>query len=61
MLEVEDVEDVACTAVPDDMEATDERGWCEGRVERGLRVQIDGSPSFRRRKAEAVDHEVMHR
>ena len=25
MLEVEDVGDVACTAVPDDMEATDER------------------------------------
>jgi hypothetical protein len=37
MLEVEDVEDVACTV--DDMEATDhsqylvQRGWSEGRVE----------------------------
>jgi len=36
MLEIEDVEDVACTV--DDMEATDQRGWSEGRVERGFRV-----------------------
>jgi hypothetical protein len=49
MLEVEDVEDVAWTV--DDMEATDrlrtlpvvQRGWCEGRVEREFRVQIDGT------------------
>jgi hypothetical protein len=39
MLEVEDVEDVACTL--DDIEATDrsrclvQRGWCEGRGEKG--------------------------
>lgn len=45
-LGVEDVEDVVCTV--DDMDATNSsrssvrRGWCEGRVERGLRVRIDG-------------------
>ena len=57
MLEVEDVEDVACSEVPDDMEAADERGWGEGRVERGLWVQIDGRVGGC--KAEAVDNEVM--
>jgi hypothetical protein len=46
MLEVEDVEDVAC--IVDDMEATDRsqslvlRKWSEGRVEQGSRVRIDG-------------------
>jgi hypothetical protein len=46
ILEVEEVEDVACTV--DDMEVRDrsqslvQRGWSEGRVERGFR-QYSGS------------------
>jgi hypothetical protein len=42
MLEVEDVEDVACTV--DDMDSTNQREWSEGRgrVKRGFRVRIDG-------------------
>jgi hypothetical protein len=59
ILEVEDVEDVACTV--DDMEATDlsrsrslvQRGWCEGRGGKGTRAEmIEGQ--CRRRKGARV-------
>jgi hypothetical protein len=55
MLEVEDIEDVSCTA--DDMEATDrlqslvQRGWSEGRGDKRTRAEMmDVSSVSRRRK-----------
>jgi hypothetical protein len=51
MLEVEDVEDVACTVV-DDMEATGcsgslvQRGWSEGRGGQEYKGRNDGGTPF---------------